>query len=202
MGDLYGYKVRYAVEEWQEKKSLPDLVEVENALIDADHALAWEGDNPQYHELKARVLYYKALLQGLDAEAMEYVSQAKALHQKAIKLRPHWPYSWANLALMKSYLEEWDTEYNTALMNAVKYGPWEQSVHLTIAHAGAMSWAKLTAEQKRVVAANVERGIARNFQAIALNLDAYNKRTLVCAYMTRNDRQKKFCKTVPATVKR
>ena len=94
---------------------------------------------------------------------------------------------------MKSYLQEWDEEYSAALDNAVRYGPWERSVHLTLAHAGAISWSHLSIKQKKAFAANVERGIVRNMKGIAFNLDTYNKRALVCAYMKRDERQKRFC---------
>ena len=193
MGDLYGYKVRYAVEQWQERAVLPESSEIDRVLEDADSALSWEADNPQYHELKARVLYYKALAVGAEDEGLDYIEQAKQAHLQAISLRPKWPYSWANLVLMKSYLQEWDSEFSAALDNAVRYGPWEQSVHLTLTHAGAISWTHLSTDQKKVIAANVERGIVRNMQGIANNLDAYKKRTLVCAYMQRDERQKRFC---------
>ena len=195
MGDLYGYKARYAVEQWQERPGLPELLEVDEALMDIELALSWEEDNPQYHELKARILYYKALSQNVTPETMVYIEAAKASHIRAIELRPRWPYSWANLVLMKSYLNEWDNEYGTALENAVKYGPWEQSVHLTLAHAAGLSWRHLETDQKRLMAANVERGIVRSFERVGFNLDAYQKRPLVCVYMKRDERQKKFCRT-------
>lgn len=193
MGDLYGYKVRYAVEQWQEQDGLPKVADINQVIEDVDSAIGWEVDNPQYHELKARALYYKALALGVDDEGLIYIELAKKSHILAISLRPKWPYSWANLVLMKSYLKEWDDEYSAALDNAVRFGPWEQSVHLTLAHAGALSWAHLSIEQKKAIAENVERGIVRNMQGIAFNLDAYKKRSLVCAYMQRDERQKKFC---------
>ena len=77
MGDLYGYKVRYAVEQWQERAGLPESSEIDQVLVDADTALGWEVGNPQYHELKARVLYYKALAVGTEGEGINYIQQAK-----------------------------------------------------------------------------------------------------------------------------
>jgi len=194
MGDLYGYKARYEIESWQEEKSLPDLKVIDEALADADRALSWENENPEYHELKARALYYKALVRGVDGLGRAYLVSAKQSHVYAAALRPRWPYTWANMALMKAYLEEFDDEFNQALLNAVQYGPWERSVHLTIAHMGAMSWPNLSAEQKNIIAANVSRGLKHNYKGMALNLDAYKRRNLICAYMHRDENQQRFCR--------
>lgn len=194
MGDLYGYKARYAVESWQEEPSLPDLIVIDEAIADADRALSWESENPEYHELKARALYYKALVKGVDDLGKAYLVSAKQSHDSAAQLRPQWPYTWANMALMKAYLAEFDDEFHQALLNAVQYGPWERSVHLTIAHIGAMSWTSLSAEQKSIIAANVSRGLKHNYKGIAFNLDAYKRRNLICAYMHRDENQQRFCR--------
>ena len=193
MGDLYGYNVRYATAQWQKRSELPSADEVSAVLSDVDSALGWESGNPEYLELKARVLYYRALITNMSDDGLADIAAAKALHLQAIQLRPRWPYSWANLVLMKSYLNEFDEEYQEALSNAVRFGPWEQSVHLTLSHAAALSWASLTKEQKRVYAGNIERGIIRNMGSIRSTIDAYQKRSPICAYLKRDATQKKFC---------
>ena len=193
MGDLYGYKVRYALEQWQEKPAFPSVEEVAVTLADVDSALRWEGDNPEYVELKGRVLYYRALVVGFNEQGLVDIAEAKALHQKAISLRPRWPYSWANLVLVKAYLNEFDEEYHQALISAVTYGPWEKSVHLTLAHAAALSWPSLSLEQKRLFARNIERGMVRTLPEEDAILSAYQKKTSICAYLTRDYLQNKLC---------
>lgn len=195
MGDLYGYKVRYVTSQWQDSGTLPELSEIEMALSDADAALNWEAGNPEYLELKARVLYYRALVVGMSAGGLVDVAMAKALHLEAIALRPRWPYSWANLVLMKSYLNEFDEEYQHALSQAIRFGPWEQSVHITLAQAGAISWGMLSREQKRLYADNVQRGIVRSQGGVGAALDSFKKRSVVCAYLKRSAEQKRFCST-------
>ena len=193
VGDIYGYKVRYALNDWQTQEELPLLEQVNSALANADVALSWEANNPEYIELKGRLLLYRALVNGLDEESLLDLRDAKALHLRAIKLRPNWPYSWANLVLMKSYLKEFDDDYDKALSSAVRYGPWEQSVHLTLSHAAALSWVSLSLEQKHVFAKNIERGLVRNSKDIRTTLDAYKKRTAICAYLKRDVLQAKLC---------
>ncbi len=193
MGDLYGYKVRYATTQWQARTGLPGLAEVVQAIEDADAALGWESDNPEYKELKARTLYYRALIEGPDSVGVEDIKEAISLHRSAIELRPRWPYSWANLVLMKAHLGEVDDEYQFALEQAVRFGPWEQSVHLSLTHAAVLSWSLLSKEQKALYAGNVERGLVRNFHAIRTTLDGYQKRSVVCAYLQRSAKQKRLC---------
>lgn len=193
MGDLYGYKVRYATTQWQARAELPSLAEVVPAIEDANAALGWESDNPEYKELKARALYYRALIEGAGAVGVEDIKEAISLHRSAIELRPRWPYSWANLVLMKAHLGEVDDEYQYALEQAVRFGPWEQSVHLSLTHAAVLSWSLLSKEQKGLYAENVERGLVRNFHAIRATLDRYQKRSVVCAYLQRSPKQKRLC---------
>ncbi|WP_067869653.1 hypothetical protein [Neptuniibacter marinus] len=193
MGDLYGYKVRYALERWQDTSVLPQLQEVSDVLADSNRALSWEARNPEYVELKGRVLYYRALALGLDDQGLVDISRAKTLHQQALELRPRWPYSWANLVLMKSYLKEFDEEYHQALINSLKFGPWEKSVHLTLSHAAALSWRALSLEQKRLFAKNIERGIVRNMPEIRSILSVYNRKSSICAYLKRDPIQNKLC---------
>jgi len=193
MGDLYGYKVRYATSQWQERSELPSLAEVVQAMEDADAALGWETDNPEYKELKARVLYYRALINGPDSAGVADIREAALLHRDAIELRPRWPYSWANLVLMKAHLGEVDDEYQYALEQAIRFGPWEQSVHISLTHAAVLSWSSLSKEQKSLYAGNIERGLVRDFRAMRTTLDAYQKRSVVCAYLKRSPKQKRLC---------
>ncbi|MAY43403.1 MULTISPECIES: hypothetical protein [unclassified Neptuniibacter] len=193
VGDMYGYKVRYALDDWQTQEELPLLGQVNSALANVDEALSWEGSNPEYIELKGRLLYYRALVNGLDKDSLSDLREAKKLHLRAIELRPNWPYSWANLVLMKSYLKEFDDDYDKALSRAVRYGPWEQSVHLTLSHAAALSWVSLSLEQKHVFAKNVERALVRNSNNIRATLDAYKKRAAICAYLKRDALQATLC---------
>lgn len=194
MGDLYGYKARYAVDAWQSRKTLPTQDELQSGITDIDKALRWEPRNPEYVELKARILYLQALNSGLETAGFGKIQEAKYYHLYAIELRPNWPYSWANLVLMKSYLGEFDKEYDEALRNAVTFGPWEQSVHITLAIAAPISWSSLSKKQKQIFASNIERGLVWSVSDIRSVLEAYRKRSVICAYLKRDEMQKRLCK--------
>ena len=67
---------------------------------------------------------------------MTNISKAYLAHKETIKLRPHWPYSWANLALIKSDLQQFDVEYLYAVNQAERYGPWEIASNKALVQAG------------------------------------------------------------------
>lgn len=197
LGDIAAYHTRYDFERWERKGAFPSDEEVITSLGNIDTALSWAPDNPEYLELKARLLLFKAINRIMDDnEALplaEYQAAAE-LHRHALRIRPRWPYSWANLALVKSSMAEIDTEFDTALRNASQFGPWEMPVQLTTIQAGAMSWQSLALKQQRSVASVVDRGLVYQFKEVAEILDAYGQRVNVCALLESSDKVDKLCK--------
>lgn len=193
IGDIYSYKVRHVIEKWQVEQYIPQQDETITLINNIDTALFWESNNPDYLELKARILYYRAIAQGLSDKGLEDIRQAKELHKKAIKLRPLWPYSYANLVLMKALLGEFDSEYSRALSKAVKLGPWEPSVNLTLAQAAAISWHYIMPAERQIHAQNIQLGIERNLVRIKAILENYQQKAIICTYLRRNKQQKIMC---------
>lgn len=198
MGDVNAYQVRYAMEDWDEASTFPTDAALSESLSSINTALSWDSSNPEYLEIKARLLYYQALNRMRAAAATypnELFIEAASLHRKALETRPTWPYSWANLALMKSFSTELDDEFNQAVLNANKFGPWELPVQLTLAQIGARHWASLTPVQRAVIAANVHRSLRYQFKEVAEVLDAYQQRIAVCKSLPSSDLSKEFCGT-------
>lgn len=210
MADMNAYPVRYAVERWQSQDEAITLTALDKVTDRIDTSLSWSADNAEYHELKAHLLLYRALLikeqsekqlneqpegqsEVLSADYEAYIRQALSLHKSAIQLRPHWPYSWANKSLMKAYLGEFDEEFVAAMERAATYGPWELSANLTVLEAGLMGWRTLPPESRLMVVAAAERATVHRFQAVRLLVDRYKLRYPVCAQMKRTPQQRKLC---------
>lgn len=209
MSDINAYPVRYAIERWRSEAEVVTTTALDKATAEIDTALGWSPDNASYHELKARVLLYRALLvkeqiqkskdnpEALPALSSDYESnirQALSLHESALLLRPHWPYSWANKSLMKAYLGEFDDGFVEALKRADEFGPWESSVNLSVLEAGLLGWRQLLPETRVIVVAAAERAAEHHFKAVRLLLDRYSLRYPVCVQMKRTAEQKKLCK--------
>ena len=196
MGDISAYQVRYAIEAWEDKGDLPPAEELTAALTSIDTALSWEARNGEYLEIKARLLYYQALnsiMQDPTSYPKTLFEEAVSLHRAALEVRPQWPYSWANLALMKAFANQYDDEFNLALYNANQYGPWEFPVQLTVTQAGVMNWDGLGLVQKAIVAANAQRGLVYQFKETAEILDTYQRRIDVCGFMARTGKYEELC---------
>lgn len=206
MADMNAYPVRYAIERWQSQDEVVTFAALDKATDKIDTALGWSADNAEYHELKAHLLLYRARLlseqfkeqlidpSGYSVDFESYIRQALSLHESAIQLRPHWPYSWANKSLMKAYLGEFDDSFVEAMARAAKFGPWELSANLTVLEAGLLGWRQLQPASRAMVVGAAERATEHRFQAVRTLLDSYALRYPVCAQMKRSGQQQKLCK--------
>ncbi len=192
MADIKAYPVRYALERWENKGEVdPEELTAMAAAIES--ALSWQPHNPEYIELQARIKLHQAIMIEEGIAFKKAVREILALHNIAIELRPQWPYSWANKALMKAYLEEFDTEYLEAMQQSEHFGPWELSVNLTVLQAGLIGWFSLTPDDKLVVVRAADRATEHNWRSARNLLDLYQRRYSVCAFMQRTEMQKKAC---------
>ncbi len=188
LGDVYAYRVKHAVNQWQAHAALPAEADILDAHNNIDAALDWEPGNPEYLGLKAQVLYFQALAESQGGQLdRQLLKQVQEFHRQAVVQRPRWPYSWAGLLLMKAHLQEWDQEFHQVLLNTVMYGPWERSVHLMLAQVAGLSWSHLDTEQKRIFVEGIQRGLRWAPSEIRDILDAYQIRSRVCVYLARDD---------------
>jgi len=193
VADVLAYKAEYAIKTWEKEKRLPNKSEVGAAVINASSAVSWESANPEYMDLHAQVLLYKALSYWGDNKFDPISALSVELYQRSIKRRPNWPYTWARLALVKSYRREYDAVFYEALGNAVKLGPWEPGVHTTLAAAGLFGWSELNIESRRLVASNIHRGLRFSHSELASIIHRYRRKESVCGYVTVDEFSKSLC---------
>ena len=192
MADMYAYPVRYDIERW-EQKGVSDNSEIAEAAESIDRALSWQPQNPELIELKARVQLYEASLIEDDQAFKEKLRSILSLHEQAIGLRSEWAYSWANKALIKAYLQEFDAEYLQAMQQAVLLGPWELSANLAVLEAGLIGWFSLSSDDRIVVTETASRTAEHQWKMVKNLLDRYQRRYAVCSGMQRTEVQNKVC---------
>ena len=91
-------------------------------------ALRLNPYNPTYHQRLSR-LYRLHELQGYNIlEPDPGHSKAFSHLRQALETRPNFAFSWAELALLKSDINQVDEEFNKALQNAMRLGPWDREV--------------------------------------------------------------------------
>ncbi len=196
VADLYAYSPRQQLEHWQKTGHTPTADELTLPLNNINNAIRWQPANAEFKDIRGLLNYYQALngYQLGQQDLFNHFTQlALSDYREATGLRPDWPYSWANLALMKSALHQFDAEYIQALHQATQLGPWENAVNLTVTEAGMTGWSNLDSQTRKLVINNIERGINRNNKAIKQRLSDINKLGLICIYLKSSEQRQRLC---------
>ncbi|WP_422460858.1 MULTISPECIES: hypothetical protein [unclassified Endozoicomonas] len=122
------YQTELFLDHWQQETEASNSFVVEASELDiaingVESAIRQMPDNPALYVLKARVLE-RGRLSGIDIENNSELE----IWQKAIALRPAWPYSWSDYAHARSQYSLIDSEFEAALLRASQLGPWESRV--------------------------------------------------------------------------
>lgn len=123
------------------------------ALTPGDAGLT--EDLGRLHEIRTQALVATspAGAAGLN-QALDYL-------RRSLRGRPTSPYTWANLAMVKSRQGALDAEFLRAIERAALLGPWEPEVQLALADIGFRDWNRLPAVTRSTIHANMQRGLKR-----------------------------------------
>lgn len=193
MADIAGHQAGYALNSWEKARTPPASDQAERALAQITSALSWTPDNPVLLERKALILMSSASGSVTLGEFREATEEGILLYRHAVQLRPRWPHTWANLALLKAYRQEFDAEFVEALANAVHYGPWEPSIHRVITEVGMMGWPVLDAETRQHVADNIHRGLRFMRKPVTDSVKRHGRTESVCALLPAEQTTKSLC---------
>ncbi|MFC5694235.1 hypothetical protein ACFPU0_01530 [Pseudomonas sp. GCM10022186] len=96
------------------------------------------------------------------ADSVAQHSRRAALdaYRAATGARPTWPYTWARLAHSKLYLQEFDDEFDRAMVQAFQLGPWRIGVNRELAEIGLNAWPHLSPAQRRATLESARRSLA------------------------------------------
>jgi len=129
-----------------------------------DHAYDWiikarlyAPGEPYYAQVHG-ALFIWAVDAGINVGVARQEEALSAL-RASWSSRPQWPYTMAQLALLKAQLGQFDDEYWQALQAAEQYGQWEPIVIKNLLLATLMYWPELSVEQRVFAFAVFERAI-------------------------------------------
>lgn len=125
--------VKNTIDEWQENASVQSKQEYEDVQTTMLEINALHGANPFYIDVAGQVQEWGAVSGFANKEALQ---DAKANYLAATKLRPLWPVTWANLAMIKWRLQQFDDEMLGFLHKANDLGPYSTEVHLLFTRLG------------------------------------------------------------------
>jgi hypothetical protein len=146
-----------------------EAVQVHSTLALMLRASELDPGHPTYLHRLGRLSH---ILMGLElAQRDDWAGHAKDYYRQSLAVRPAWPLSWANLALVKSDLLEFDAEMDIALANATSFGPWEPGVLLIVTRIATTHSQYLSTEIRSTVAANVARGLLSPVKGVAAKIE-------------------------------
>lgn len=120
-------------------------------IVWIDRALAMQVDNPEYHEIRGRLLLDRCRhwddVERWD-EKRQCWQQALDSLRLAVTGNSQWPYVWANLLLAKYRLLQFDDEFYRALHRCRELGASELAVNRIVAHVGLARWPDWPIEER------------------------------------------------------
>jgi hypothetical protein len=187
IADLLARQVRYETGQWQ-KKSEPLKAETWKST---QARISWtrglESGHPDFLEEMAGVhffLYYYGTI--TPAEKVMALRQSLDYYLKAVKQQPSSASTWANIALVKFYLREYDAQFLMALENATVLGPWEPFVQHVVAEVGLAAWYRFPKSEREkgqsIVLANLERGMLKQTKLMTTLIKKYHREKVMCVY--------------------
>ncbi|RZU99082.1 hypothetical protein [Spiribacter vilamensis] len=103
-------------------------------------------------------------------------------HQRAVELRPLWPYGMARLAFARLRAGGTGEQLDSLIREAFRLGPWRPSVNRRLTEVGLLGWRWLEPETRDVVLENARRTVrfSKSDERWVLNLaEATGKRLLI-----------------------
>ena len=143
-------------------------------------SLAFLPGNPWALEGLGALDLRRMRLSRTPAESVAYARDARLRFREALRQRPTSPFLWANLALSKLYLDEFDAEFFAALRHADELGPWEPSSQQIVLFASLAAWNRLDPGMRQSTARILERGGVRNAAKMFEIVKGYRRFDLVC----------------------
>ena len=149
LADLFAMQPRGAMRLWDSGKAVPGPGEIEAARRTLESALRLEPGDPGIKEELGRVHTRAAIAADSPPHVSPHSEIALSYFRAAVRERPVSSYAWAAIATTKWTMRRADAEFERALQEAARLGPWEPEVQLAVADAGLGSWDSLSEPARR-----------------------------------------------------
>ncbi len=178
--DIQAFQGRALIRAWDKDQTLLAAGQWQEAQTRLGSALSLSWGDPgvaedlgRLHELRSRALSpaESAVELGL---AIDYLRQS-------VRIRPTSPYTWANLAFVKSRLGAIDDEFYRSIQNAALLGPWEPEVQVLLADIGFRYWNRLPKPTQEIVHTSIRRGLKRQDAKLFDLAARYGRIDVMCA---------------------
>ena len=197
IADLFVNLARYNMQSWEKQGNINNWNKTHSLL---KRALSLTPNNPTYLEDMAQAYYLLVRLGGItQREKKQILENALETLKQSAKIRPTGIYTWANIALIKSLLQQYDELFLVAIENASLFGPWEPFAQRVITSIGLKAWYRLpVSEQQKVrliILATIERGMSIQAEKITSLIKHYRKEYVICFLRGHKPALTNFCMT-------
>ncbi len=147
------------LKDWEQKRTAPSERAWQVALAAAQRSNnLLPLDNGEYLDRLGRVHEWQGVFEPFgDTGAAGSRRDALSAYRQAAQQRPLWPHTWSQLAYSKLRLLEFDHEFDQALLEADRLGPWRMNVQAQLAEIGMIAWPQLDQHQRRSVWVSLQK---------------------------------------------
>lgn len=180
--DLLAFQGRATLRAWDTGARRLNEADLQGAQLRLERALALTPGDAALAEDLGRL--HELRTQGLRASGAAGVAglnQSLDYLRRSLRGRPTSPYTWANLALVKSRQGALDAEFLRAIERAALLGPWEPEVQLALADIGFRDWARLAPATRAAVHQAMQRGLKRQSDRLFDLATRYGRLDVMCA---------------------
>ena len=187
IADFVAREVRYETAQWQKKSEPLKTGTWKSAQASINLTRVLEAGHPDFLQDMAGAhffLYRYGII--TPAEKVMALQQSLDYYLKVAKRQPSSALTYANIALVKYYLREYDAQFLNALENATFLGPWEPFVQHVVAEVGLAAWYLFPKQGRekgrKIVLANVERGMLRQAKLMTRLIKKYHREKVLCVH--------------------
>lgn len=196
ISDVIYVAARTSINSWTKTRKLPknmaEFRRVESRLLDA---LTLEQNNPFIHDDLGRLYSMATNFRMLSwQERRNYGWKAIEHFRLALRYRPTYPYTWANLLLIKSWMAQiGDKEFSFAVKNIIHYGPWEPKLWKVLISVGNMHGDYMKTVHRRELSTVVARYYSVDAKQLMNMVKNMKDRNLICELLHDNDIEDVAC---------
>lgn len=198
LADVYYRPIHNKLELWKQQKIKLSNNDWDNYQKILAKALKLDPGNPDINHTYGTALEGRyMLLPPGDDTAQQARKEASTYYKNAIAMRPTWPYTWADFALVKYRLNEIDDEFLNALHVSMEMGPWEPGVQLVITFIGLRVWNKINQEEQLFILDTIKKSMSHvnqdHVNKMLKMVDERNILAMVCAHINDNQKVEDYC---------
>jgi len=142
------YEVEFDIQNWSQAGKIEDEAHYQQTLAKVMKVHALDPGHPHYTYMVGQVMHWGVEF-GYEDDVQLLV--IKDWYLKSANQRPLWPEPWIDLASLNNYLDGYNQETQYYLQQALKVGPYYQTVTTGVISVLLKNWDDLSAKDKTLL---------------------------------------------------